>query len=44
MVSDGLERKRKQIKEKYSKMAKDLEQTSWMYPSVDEILQGKSKR
>lgn len=43
VISEVFERRRKQVKEKYSKMAKELEKTNWMYPSIDDILQGKTK-
>lgn len=38
-----LEKKRKSLKTKYCEMAKNLQKDNWMYSSVDDILQGKTK-
>ena len=38
-----LEKKRKFLRTKYCEMAKNLQKDNWMYSSVDDILQGKTK-
>ena len=38
-----LEKKRKYLRTKYCEMAKNLQKDNWMYSSVDDILQGKTK-
>ena len=38
-----LEKKRKSLRTKYCEMAKNLQKDNWMYSSVDDILQGKTK-
>ena len=35
--------RKKRLHTKYSQMAKDLEKDSWMYPTVEDIMKGRSK-